>query len=388
MNHISEGELRAYLDHELETDHTTQVQQHVATCGACTALLAGMEARSAHISTLWRDDSVVVPSLTLARTRIHSRSVNEKSPKEKMSMQPKRRFQFRYAALATAAILMVALMFPPVQTWAAQVLGLFRVQQVTILPVDFTALGADVEERAGTLLSEMLSDNVKSDMIGDAQEVATWHEANAASGFTVRTPAFIESAPTAIRVSQGANMEITLDAARLRELVSALGRDDINIPDSLTGDVLTVAVPQGVQATWGECIVEVEEGESERRGPPVSSDCTTLIQIPSPTVNTPEDLDMVAMGQLYLEFLGMSKEEAASFASTLDWSSTLVIPVPANEADYEDVTVDGVAGTLIRNQYDRYNGGYMLIWVRDGIIYALTGSGNSAEGLAIANSMK
>lgn len=385
MNHISEGELRAYLDHELESDHTTQVQHHLATCAACTALLAGMEARSAQISTLWRDDSVVVPSLTLARTRIHNRSVIEMTPKEKLSMQPQRRFQFRYAALATAAILMVALMFPPVQTWAAQVLGLFRVQQVTVLPVDFTALGADVEERAGTLLSEMLSDNVKSDMKGGATEVATWEEATATGGFAVRTPAFIESAPDAISVSQGGSMEITLDAVRLRELVTALGREEITIPDSLTGDVIRVEVPRGVQATWGDCSIEFEEGPRSERTP---NNCTTLIQIPSPTVTTPEDLDMAAMGQLYLEFLGMSKEEAASFASTLDWSSTLVIPVPANEADYEDVTVDGVAGTLIRNQYGRYNGGYMLIWVRDGIIYALTGSGNSAEGLAIANSMK
>lgn len=384
MNHISEGELRAYLDHELESDHTAQVQHHLATCGACTALLAGMEARSAQISTLWRDDSVVVPSLTLARTRIHNRSVIEMTPKEKMSMQPQRRFQFRYAALATAALLVVALMFPPVQTWAAQVLGLFRVQQVTVLPVDFTALGADVEERAGTLLSEMLSDNVKSDMNGGATKVATWEEANAASGFTVRTPSYIESAPSAINVSNGGTMEITLDAARLRELVNALGRTEIVIPDSLNGDVIRVEVPQGVQATWGDCSVEFEEGPAR----PADGDCTTLIQIPSPTVTTPEDLDMAAMGQLYLEFLGMSKEEAATFASTLDWSSTLVIPVPANEAEYEDVTVDGVAGTLIRNQYGRYNGGYMLIWVRDGIIYALTGSGNSAEGLAIANSMK
>jgi anti-sigma factor RsiW len=400
MNHLSEGELRAYLDHELATDHATQVQQHLAACGECADLLNTLETRSTHLTALWRDESVVVPSLTLARNRIHTRSVNEIHPKEKVVMQPKRRFQFRYAALATAAILMVALMFPPVQTWAAQVLGLFRVQQVTLLPVDFSSLGADPEERAGTLLSEMLSDNVKSEIVGEAKEVATWDEAGATSGFAVRTPAFLESAPTKIQVSQGANMEITLDAQRLRDLVSVLGREDIIIPDSLTGDVLNVQVPQGVQAMWGDCTVEAvefEEGTSNRPGPegrnsaPVNTgvDCTTLIQIPSPTVSTPADLDMAAMGQLYLEFLGMSKEEASNFGSTLDWSSTLVIPVPSNEADFETVTVDGVEGTLIRSQYGRYNtGGYMLIWVRDGIIYALTGSGDNAEGLAIANSMK
>ena len=52
-----------------------------------------------------------------------------------------------------------------------------------------------------------------------------------------------------------------------------------------------------------------------------------------------------------------------------------------------DVVHDGVTGTLIRSR-----GGpdspYMLIWVRDGILYGVTGAGNGQDGLAIAGSLR
>lgn len=393
MNHLSEGELRAYLDHELATDHAAQVQQHLTDCIACGDLLATLQTRSAHISALWYDEAVTVPSLTVARTRLQKRTVTEIAPKEKVGMQPKRRFQFRYAALATAAILMVALMFPPVQAWAAQVLGLFRVQQVTVLPVDFQSLSA-IDENATDVLTQMLSDNVKGESVGEAADVKSWEEARAASGLAVRTPAAIQEAPTAIHVNPGASVDITMDAERLRALVAVMGREDIVIPDSLTGSVVHVEIPQGVQATWGECWgdrADVEPEDmmpSERRAMSLAGDCTLLMQIPSPTITTPPELDMNAIGQLYLELLGMSSEEAATFGATLDWSSTLVIPVPASEADFEEVVVDGVNGTLIRSKFRQANEPFILIWVKDGILYGLSGDGDNARALEIANSLK
>ncbi len=48
----------------------------------------------------------------------------------------------------------------------------------------------------------------------------------------------------------------------------------------------------------------------------------------------------------------MSAEEAAEFTSTVDWTSTLVVPIPRNAAIHEQVTVDGVTGTLIQRPSD------------------------------------
>jgi uncharacterized protein YfaT (DUF1175 family) len=83
----------------------------------------------------------------------------------------------------------------------------------------------------------------------------------------------------------------------------------------------------------------------------------------------------------------MTPEEAARFSSTVDWTSTFVIPVPRYNSDYQEVQVDGVTGTLIESfQYGEQ--AYLLIWVKDGIVYALGGPGEADQALQIAASLK
>ena len=48
----------------------------------------------------------------------------------------------------------------------------------------------------------------------------------------------------------------------------------------------------------------------------------------------------------------MSPEEAAEFTSTVNWTSTLLVPIPRNAAIHEQVSVDGVTGTLIQRSSD------------------------------------
>ena len=83
----------------------------------------------------------------------------------------------------------------------------------------------------------------------------------------------------------------------------------------------------------------------------------------------------------------MTAEEAAQFTSTVDWTSTLVVPIPKNAASYQQVPVDGVTGTLIERPSDDAPQ-FALFWVKDGIIYTIGGLGsNSQKALEIANSL-
>jgi hypothetical protein len=107
-------------------------------------------------------------------------------------------------------------------------------------------------------------------------------------------------------------------------------------------------------------------------------DCIIFAQMPSPLVNTPEGVDMAQLAQIGLEFSGMSRAEAAAFTATVDWTSTLVVPIPRGEATYEDVSVDGVTGKLIQRTSE-YSPEYALLWVKDGIVYAISGSGTDAS---------
>jgi hypothetical protein len=126
-----------------------------------------------------------------------------------------------------------------------------------------------------------------------------------------------------------------------------------------------------------------EQSTTERRYP----DCVILAQIPSPSVNAPADLDIEALAHVGLEFTGMSPEEAAELTSTVNWTSTLLVPIPRNAAIHEQVSVDGVTGTLIQRPSDE-TPQFALLWVKDGIIYAISGLGtNSQQAVEMANSL-
>jgi hypothetical protein len=134
---------------------------------------------------------------------------------------------------------------------------------------------------------------------------------------------------------------------------------------------------------YGDCDVnQAKDVVSDGMG-----DCTILMQSETPTIESPPGIDINAAGQIMLQVLGMSEEEAADFTSRVDWATTLVVPVPEG-AEYRNVKVDGVDGVLLEDTYAGGNARYTLLWVKDGMLYALTGDGSRYEAPPIANSMK
>ncbi len=102
----------------------------------------------------------------------------------------------------------------------------------------------------------------------------------------------------------------------------------------------------------------------------------------------PPGLDIVRIGEAFLQVLGMSSEEAAQFSRNLDWTTTLIIPIPRYGASYEEVSVDGVTGTLIRQSLEDHAPQYLLIWIKDGIVYALTGPGTGSNAQNIVRTLQ
>jgi len=118
------------------------------------------------------------------------------------------------------------------------------------------------------------------------------------------------------------------------------------------------------------------------------ADCVIFAQIPSPTVTAPPSVDVPQLAQIALEFTGMTSDQAKAFTDTVDWTSTLVVPIPKNAATYEQVTVDGVTGTLIQRPADDAPQ-FVLLWIKDGIIYTIGGLGsNSQQAIQMANSLR
>jgi hypothetical protein len=113
-----------------------------------------------------------------------------------------------------------------------------------------------------------------------------------------------------------------------------------------------------------------------------------LAQVPSPTVQTPPDLNVAQLAELGLQFTGMTAEQAHAYSENVDWTTTLVIPMPRNASSTRQVEVDGVTGTLMtRGADDGVPQRYMLVWVKNHIISALSGFGTTTDALALANSI-
>ncbi len=169
------------------------------------------------------------------------------------------------------------------------------------------------------------------------------------------------------------------------------------LPQEVDGTDVSVNIPSSVSIAFGACPEPSKEGvaqremkrETETSGSPgrVYKDCVIFGQIPSPEVSAPASLDIAKLAQLGLEFTGMTAEEAAQFTSTVDWTSTLLVPIPKNAANYEQIAVDGVTGTLIERPSDDAPQ-FALLWIKDDIIYTVGGLGNNSQrALEIANSL-
>jgi hypothetical protein len=195
----------------------------------------------------------------------------------------------------------------------------------------------------------------------------------------------------------GASFSLTVDRDKAQALLDEAGRGDLVLPREVDGADVSVNIPSSVSIAFGTCPEPSNESEAERErqremstnGPREEfyADCIILAQIPSPEVSAPASLDIAKLAQIGLEFTGMTAEEAAEFTSTVDWTSTLIVPIPKNAASYQQVTVDGVTGTLIERPSDDAPQ-FALFWVKDGIIYTIGGLGsNSQRALEIANSL-
>lgn len=303
----------------------------------------------------------------------------------------KKWFSFPLVRLGAAALaLTLFLSFPATRAWAGEFLNLFRVQQVQVVPVDFTGLEQLTGDGAlGNRFTEMITDSVDVQQEpNEAVTVASAEEASELAGFEVRIPEGMT--PSQINVSSGAAFTFTVDRAKAQALLDEAGRGDLVLPDSVDGAEILVDIPAAVSVGFGTCPKpgsEVAGNTEQSTTESLYPDCVIFAQIPSPNVNAPADLDIEALAQIGLEFTGMSTEEAQAFTSTVDWTSTLIIPIPQNASVNEQVEVDGVTGTLIQRPSGE-GPQFALLWAKDEILYAISGLGTNVEqALDMANSL-
>jgi hypothetical protein len=387
--HINKGELQSYLDDELSPTARDRAEAHLQGCQSCQAELQSLsiDAENIRHSLVALDPpaSETPISPQAAFIRLQTRAAN--SDKEIQPMWQKltrRSLRPLWAGLAVLVVLAGLLFIPQVRATAENFLGLFRVQNIQVLQFNPANLPQDLDQRM-MKFDDLMSQQLKQEGFGDAVEVNSAAEASQMAGFDVLGPSDY-TGQVKLTYQPAGTMELTIDVPLMQLVLQEVG-SDLVLPNSIDGQKVTVEISNSVTTLLGNCPTQQASSESDRNLGNLTG-CISLVQMPSPTVNVPPGIDVEQMGQSMLELLGFSPQEAADFSSKVDWTSTLILPVPTN-LTASDVNVQGVPATLlVEKQSNPSAQRFTLLWIKDGILFGMTGRGNVQGALSLADSLQ
>jgi hypothetical protein len=378
--HFDDDTLRAYLDNELGPVARLALQEHLGNCPDCAARQANIQATAVKVEGC-------LNSLASDQTgRFSPHAALQKFDdrrKEKMMKPLFHRPGFVVAGLVL--IFAIALTFPPVQAMAGSFLGLFRVQQIRVVGFDPAAIQKydGVMQENQSRYEAFFKDNLTITHQGEFIQVSSKPSAERLVGFTPRLPASTMVNSMGIEPAQTATLVI--ESATMNSVLEALGQKDVKIPADLDGQKITATIPASVSVEIGTC-PSGSDATGKIPEPTQNAGCTRLVQLNSPTIDAPDRFPVVQLGEAMLQVLGLSPDQAKQFSQSIDWTTTLVIPVPTGkDVTSSDVTVDGVKGTLVSSSAQ---GQYTIFWIKDNRVYALSGWGDSSEGLDLANNLE
>lgn len=294
------------------------------------------------------------------------------------------------ALAASLAVIAGLFLFPSMRAAAQSVLDLFRVRNFAAVPFDASRMdrlkelakdvsgGSADPVRLGVEKVEMLKD------CGPPRAYPTLAAGAAAAGLgRVRTTGWLPDGMVAdsVRVQDEAASRLTLSTTRLRTLLDALDLRDVQVP-ALDGQQITVRMRPALIQTF-------RKGDRH----------AMLVQSEGPEVSLPAGTNLAQLGEIGLRVLGLDAGEAQRIAHSIDWRTTLLVPVPVNAASFRQVTVQGRPGLLVlssgppggsdlRSDARRRRGGALLLWTEGDRVLALGGDVREMDVMQMAESLR
>jgi hypothetical protein len=387
MNCVTEGTLRAYRDEELDAKERREVEEHLEKCSDCQkhAAKLGSVAERVQEYLLALDgpaDGLRLDSrVALARFKAQHEG-DEGEPSMLTGLIAKR---WRPVWVASIAIALVAacLTFPPARGLAQRFLETLRVEKIQPVSLDTSILEGN--RTLQQMIQQMVSDKMVVTVDEKEQRVRDIAEASQLAGFKVQLLNERTDVPQLTVEGQHA-FNMTVDRARLQDIFNQAGRSDLLLPGSVDGAMVAVQISRAVRVQYGNCPQRSNDAENQSRTAGRLENCVVLLEGPSPIVSVPSDLNIEQLAEIGLQLVGMSPSQAKEFCQTINWKSTLVLPLPRYVQSYDVVDVNGVQGTLISHPGSQ-GPHYALIWVKGGMVYSLIGFGDSGEAVALANSL-
>lgn len=265
-------------------------------------------------------------------------------------------------AVSLVLLFVLSFTFPAVRAAASNFLGIFRVEK-------FAAISISPEQIA--LIDQIANSGLKPgelefiDEPGAGTAVTSLREAAQLTGMRdiLTSPELGEA--NHITVSDGGTALFTLNLEESRAIFELVGADPSLLPNEIDQADIRIFIYNGISQEW--------------------ADGSRLLQTQSPVVEYPVEIDPTILGEALLQVLGLSQAEASRLAQQIDWTSTLVLPIPTDLGTFQEVSVRGVSGLYIRTIDGSESG---IIWQKDGYIYSLMGKREMATLLALANGLE
>ncbi|HEY4845396.1 MAG TPA: hypothetical protein VII89_06850 [Candidatus Dormibacteraeota bacterium] len=369
MRHLNDGTLRRIYDEPLALTATDQA--HFDACPECKARFASI-AQAARATTALLTVPGFAPEAAAALTSVRARIRTEEAarpPRWYERWLDRTSPRWRPMATPAVAVLLAATLVTGLAATGAiqSLIRIFEPQTIAavqVSPSDFANPSAVLDY--GQV--KWLPDAPKVQQLSDAAVAATQ------SGLTVLMPASLPqgvSGPVSFGVVSHAAGSLTFDAQRLKASAATKGVKVNPMPSSIDGSTLVVNAGPALVEVWGL------SGNTSQAQAPTLVIAQTRVPTVDSTGASAADLETYLLSQP-----GVPPDIAAQVRAIKDPTSTLPLPIPKGLATTEPVQVNGVSGLLIKAVI-----GAGVVWVKNGVIYAVGGQLTPDQVLAIATTL-
>jgi hypothetical protein len=360
------GALRAALDNAAST-HSQTALSHAQTCPSCNDRLVqiGSNARFARdaFARLGPVEASAVPS---AEPIVQL----EERPQPRARLE-RLRHGVRWAAAAAAAIAVMAfaVVTPHGQAATAQFLAQFRGQRLAVVSIDPSQARLQLPELSNFAI-------VKGDARRRPETVSSVADASARAGFQVKAPA-ASTLPASVQntprtsVVRGQDLRFSFDAARAAEYFKSINRADLRLPDRINGTTLIVEVP---------AVVMLEYASTSSNGLGL-----IVAQAGELSASTEGTASLEEIREYLLGMPSLSESTVKQLRAIGDWRTTLPIPVPTDQIQWQTTTVNGAPGYLFVNKGVP---GSALLWNVSGRTYGVLGDVSQPELQRVADALR
>lgn len=366
MAHLTEGTLRRMVD---DPDVARGDTAHLDSCPECQTRfkLVSDDARS--IASL-----LAVPEAPVDVARAFNHVMNAPAARPRLGFRlPIARPGSRPVVLAlAAAIAAVALLAGVIARDATLTYTPNTVTAVPITVADMQALSQLADYGTVTWTKQPALQIVTS--ASDAAAVAGGLKPPVVSNLPkgVSTNVTYAAMPQAIAVFTFSADKAAAAAARQGKTLPAL-------PKGMDGAQLTVTVGPAVGEVFGNLKQPSESDTSQVNLPQLVVGASSAPSAMSTQVTVKQ------MEDTLLAQPGISPELKAAIKAIGSPGTTLPIPVPVQYATSRNVTIQGVNGVALG---DNTGVGSAVIWVKNGVVYAVAGSIKQSDAINIANNLR